>query len=240
MQVEQLYGDVTLMTYNIHQLLHLAGAAKDLGPLWAHSTFVFETGNGRIVKLIKAAKGAPSQIIERIAMEQQLHAMLLTAPLAEKPAMICHELLGYKRLRSSVHNGDACFLGSGKPVSNFTSEEQEAIAAICGTCPAVATEFFRFTLHGTIHSSLSYRRPERSDSTVCTKDGAYLQISRILRFRTNRGMKCVILCKELIVEDPEVLLPPHIHQCFVSPERRLRPIFVDDIERECLFFFISS
>lgn len=32
-QAEQLYGDVTIMSYNVHQLLHLADAAKDLGPL---------------------------------------------------------------------------------------------------------------------------------------------------------------------------------------------------------------
>lgn len=72
MQVESLYCDVTQMTFNVHQLSHLAEAARDLGPLWAHSAFVFEAGNGRVLKHVKGGKGVPLQIIERIVMEQQL------------------------------------------------------------------------------------------------------------------------------------------------------------------------
>lgn len=42
-----------------HQLLHLTDAARDLGPLWAHSAFAFEAGNGHIIKLVEAAKLCP-------------------------------------------------------------------------------------------------------------------------------------------------------------------------------------
>ncbi|EEC11279.1 hypothetical protein IscW_ISCW009683 [Ixodes scapularis] len=38
-----LYKDQA-MTFNIHQLLHLAEAARQMGPLWGHSAFVFESG----------------------------------------------------------------------------------------------------------------------------------------------------------------------------------------------------
>ncbi|KAG0444238.1 hypothetical protein HPB47_014018, partial [Ixodes persulcatus] len=44
-QVLRLYN-TKMMTFNMHQLLHLAKSVRDLGPLWAHSAFVFETGNG--------------------------------------------------------------------------------------------------------------------------------------------------------------------------------------------------
>ncbi|XP_075553504.1 uncharacterized protein LOC142586137 [Dermacentor variabilis] len=60
---EALYG-VTFMTYNVHALLHLGNCTRSLGPLWAHSAFVFEGGNGYIVRQISAAKGLPDQIIE--------------------------------------------------------------------------------------------------------------------------------------------------------------------------------
>ncbi|KAG0417140.1 hypothetical protein HPB47_005858 [Ixodes persulcatus] len=43
-QVLRLYN-TKMMTFNMHQLLHLAKSVRDLGPLWAHSAFVFETGN---------------------------------------------------------------------------------------------------------------------------------------------------------------------------------------------------
>ncbi|KAG0442803.1 hypothetical protein HPB47_015604 [Ixodes persulcatus] len=38
-----LYKDQA-MTFNVHQLLHLAEAARQMGPLWGHSAFVFESG----------------------------------------------------------------------------------------------------------------------------------------------------------------------------------------------------
>ncbi|KAL1447832.1 hypothetical protein MTO96_044210 [Rhipicephalus appendiculatus] len=43
-----LYGP-RMMTFNHHQLLHLVTAARNFGPLWAHSTFVFEHGNALMV-----------------------------------------------------------------------------------------------------------------------------------------------------------------------------------------------
>lgn len=64
-------GD-TAMTFNIHQLLHLARCAENLGPLWARSAFVFEGGNGVLLKYVTAAKGAPLQVLERVAMLQEL------------------------------------------------------------------------------------------------------------------------------------------------------------------------
>nr|XP_054931071.1 uncharacterized protein LOC126538922 isoform X2 [Dermacentor andersoni] len=38
-----LYG-TAFMTFNVHALQHLANCARSLGPLWAHSAFVFEGG----------------------------------------------------------------------------------------------------------------------------------------------------------------------------------------------------
>lgn len=59
----KLYGDRS-MSFNVHQLMHLTQAARNFGPLWAHSASAFESGNGHIVKLITAAKGVPQQILE--------------------------------------------------------------------------------------------------------------------------------------------------------------------------------
>ncbi|KAG0444676.1 hypothetical protein HPB47_013520, partial [Ixodes persulcatus] len=39
----RLYG-AAAMTFNLHQLLHLAEAVRQLGPLWGHSAFEFESG----------------------------------------------------------------------------------------------------------------------------------------------------------------------------------------------------
>ncbi|XP_077519826.1 uncharacterized protein LOC144129555 [Amblyomma americanum] len=70
-----LYGELCT-SFNVHQLMHLTQAARNFGPLWAHSAFGFESGNSHIVKLVTAANGVPDQILERPIMSQELHLVL--------------------------------------------------------------------------------------------------------------------------------------------------------------------
>ena len=56
------------MTYNVHQLLH----AVNWEPLWCFSRYAFESGNGKIIKKVKAAKGVIYQICKIIRMSSSL------------------------------------------------------------------------------------------------------------------------------------------------------------------------
>ncbi|XP_049517796.1 uncharacterized protein LOC125943205 [Dermacentor silvarum] len=80
---EALYG-MEFMTYNVHALLHLGNCARSLGPLWEHSVFVFEGGNGTILQQISAVKGLPDQIVERVIMFQQLQRVLASPLLSSE------------------------------------------------------------------------------------------------------------------------------------------------------------
>ncbi|KAG0426512.1 hypothetical protein HPB47_026389 [Ixodes persulcatus] len=90
-----LFG-VTSATFNVHQLLHLCNCVRQLGPLWAHSAFVFEGGNGRIVKLVSAARGLPDQILERVVMAQQVECLLATAKLPDRERDVCTRIEDFK------------------------------------------------------------------------------------------------------------------------------------------------
>ena len=64
----ELYYTRVAMTFNVHQLLHLAQSVVNWGPLWCHSGYTFESGNGKIVKNVHAAKGLIYQICRIIGM----------------------------------------------------------------------------------------------------------------------------------------------------------------------------
>ncbi|KAL7292753.1 hypothetical protein TKK_0013873 [Trichogramma kaykai] len=51
---EDLYSR-SAMTFNVHQLLHLTQSVVNWGPLWAHSGYAFENGNGQLVKQVQAS-----------------------------------------------------------------------------------------------------------------------------------------------------------------------------------------
>lgn len=50
------------MTINVHNLLHLPGVVRSLGPLWAHSCFSFEAANGDILKLFHGSQSIEKQV----------------------------------------------------------------------------------------------------------------------------------------------------------------------------------
>ena len=51
------------MRFNVHVLLHVLRAVRMWGPLQFHSTFFFESLNGRLKKYIRSPKGAADQIV---------------------------------------------------------------------------------------------------------------------------------------------------------------------------------
>lgn len=61
-QHEELYGKENI-TMNLHLLRHMARSVQELGPLWAQSTFAFETNNGTLVH----SRQAKSHCLQQMA-----------------------------------------------------------------------------------------------------------------------------------------------------------------------------
>ena len=49
-------------TFNVHQLLHMADAVRNLGPLLAHSVFPFEDTNGWLGDLFHGTRSPHKQV----------------------------------------------------------------------------------------------------------------------------------------------------------------------------------
>lgn len=64
-KIESLY-DIKQLTYNVHQLLHLAECTRRWGPLWANSAFVFESTNGYIASLVHGTKNLGAEIVKNL------------------------------------------------------------------------------------------------------------------------------------------------------------------------------
>ncbi|XP_064476101.1 uncharacterized protein LOC135390007 [Ornithodoros turicata] len=228
----------TKMTFNIHQLLHLTKCAEALGPLWAHSAFVFEGGNGVLLKYVTAAKGAPNQVLERVAMLQELDLILSCVTLSPRVGRICENMLGYKRIQSATQLDEASLLGRPKHVTNLTRVEKSALQQVCTACPQSGLEYYRIVVKDIVLHSQNYSKPCKSDSSVIvTKQNEFLQIRRILQVSDSGHPKCVLLCKNILVRDtPEVArFPSYLKECCVSPQETLRAIPISEVYSVCLF-----
>ena len=64
----EAYFGLREMTFNVHQLTHLAKDVYDSGPLWNHSCFAFESSNHVLVRSVHSGNGVNVQILRYLGM----------------------------------------------------------------------------------------------------------------------------------------------------------------------------
>ncbi|XP_049273643.1 uncharacterized protein LOC119398647 [Rhipicephalus sanguineus] len=237
-----LYGE-RCMTFNLHQLLHLSRAARNFGPLWGHSAFGFESGNGQIVKLVTAANGVPDQILERVILSQELKLLLSSDVIPLKTKQLCHDFLHYPNIEKAQHVQGACMFGASKEVLVVSPAEKECLELVLNHVPRVQ-EHFRFLYLGTIFHSRNYKRSCKSDSSLFeTEDGEFFIIKRIFEVIDESSVSngdVLLLCRKVVAEETEVGMPGHIMPCFFSLQCPLVALRLSCVAKPCIFLSFSD
>ncbi|XP_071578140.1 uncharacterized protein [Temnothorax nylanderi] len=102
------------MTYNVHQLLHIAESVMNWGPLWAHSSFPFESANHEVLQAIHCANGVNLQIVRYINMQHSVHTLRHYIYPHASPVVLnyCQEI-SVKRIRKSLKLSSVTYFGDG-------------------------------------------------------------------------------------------------------------------------------
>ncbi|RXN36295.1 Retrovirus-related Pol poly from transposon TNT 1 [Labeo rohita] len=64
MEFEKLYGK-DMMTFNVHLMTHISASLRNWGPLWASSTFSFESFNCTLLRFFHGTTHVQQQIVKR-------------------------------------------------------------------------------------------------------------------------------------------------------------------------------
>ncbi|KAH9385067.1 hypothetical protein HPB48_027121 [Haemaphysalis longicornis] len=172
-KTEYLYGKEA-MTYNLHQLNHIGKSVRQWGPLWAHSAFPFESGNGSLKATVKGMNGIPHQICRMLQMEDAVEEMsdLIVSP---KVKAYCSSLDKARTLRTVSASGDIHLFGRGIP---FTPD-----SSICSSdqLPHVVQQYSRMVKEGTVFTDRNYASGKRSNnSCVLLSCGSYAIVEKVL------------------------------------------------------------
>lgn len=234
----RLYN-IKMMTFNVHQLLHLTKSVRELGPLWAHSAFVFESGNGRLVNCVTAAKGVPLQILERLCMAQEVELLPLTLSVSPHVKAVCDKMTKHRLVQVSCEVDGATMLGQAKLVSNLAACEEEALVEAGYSSTFLVGEYFRFVYQGNIYTSRQYTRERKSNSTVMIGlDSVFYVIERIVEVSTP-SKTCFMLCKEIVtIEDGGY--PSHVQECFISQSNIIKALPFSMISTGCILVDLGS
>ena len=114
---DELYSERS-HTINIHSLLHLTEDVFNLGPLWTHSCFAFESFNGQLLKLIHGAQSTAFQIVTAVSSLKKIPEVVKTLVPGTQ------EYLFYKKLNNeSTTDND-------QNLTYYTGNHFSAIGAI--------------------------------------------------------------------------------------------------------------
>lgn len=210
---QMLYGEKSV-TFNVH----LSVSVKNWGPLWAHSAFNFENGNGQLVKLVKNARGAPLQIVNKFIVSKTLPMLASPDTISESTLKFCRDVAETDRLKHSHTVGDVCLLGSAVVLS-LSLEEEVAVRQIIQNMEC--NIYCRLTVNSEVIHSTDYLRPVRSnDTVVILKDGTFGIVNKILTLCIHESESCIVLLKEICPVDVPLLqngrsriFLPHILVC---------------------------
>lgn len=174
------------MTFNVHQLLHISQSVLNWGPLWAHSTFSFESANHDTLQAIYCAKGVNLQIVRYINMQHSVHVLRNSIYPHASPLVIdyCEEL-STKKIKKSCKLVTVTYLGNGTSIDKNTLK-------LFNVCVKSTIAYERVVKDGCLLMS-STRKNKRSDNSFAMlSDNTFI---RILYFLVdNKNKKEITLC----------------------------------------------
>lgn len=120
------YFEIRAMSFNLHQLLHICTSVLNFGPLWAHSTFGFESANHYLLKAVKCARGVPQQIIRFVNINHSVMIMQekIYLNVSDTVKLYCDEILSAKIRSTSKISTITYFGNASTPTDNIVNNLQ--------------------------------------------------------------------------------------------------------------------
>ncbi|XP_052412533.1 uncharacterized protein LOC127957875 [Carassius gibelio] len=204
---EKLYGAGNV-SFNVHLLMHLASSVRNWGPLWATSTFPFESFNGTLLKIFNGTTHVSAQIVKRFLRWRGLSTKAET--IMENANDNIKKIFGKLQGRSGVTKTSKEFpdnvRGFGCPKKGSTSVlQRRAIEHFTGDTVHLGLFYDRFICNSVVyHSYNNTTLKKRNNSVVQLNDGTFCEILTLVAYTSEDGASSVfdtnsfcLLVKEL-------------------------------------------
>lgn len=166
--MEKLYSK-NATTYNAHMGSHWGKGQFNWGPSWAHNTFAFESGNGKLLRMIKAANGVNHQICRQLSMRQcdlllSNHILSNSSPKIQK---YCFDLVN-RNTKKTCKLQSARYFGAPKVAKeNWIQKLKLTNAAVC---------YNRMVKDKCLYSSTVKQNERSNNSYAQLSNGSFVKI----------------------------------------------------------------
>ncbi|XP_029838026.2 uncharacterized protein LOC115321885 [Ixodes scapularis] len=199
LQMGRLYG-AEHMSYNVHQLLHLADAVAAWGPLWANSCFPFEGRNAVLLSYFSGTQCVGQQIARTFFQWQQL-APLITRMSLPQAVVFFEEMMGRKtmgRTGTQIPGDVVVYTRHNTSAQNVRFEV--AVERALDAPPSSLTYYHRFQCNGIVWNSESYPMPKRANCVAQLSDGSFGIVQALAVFKlasTTSDIQHIVLMEKL-------------------------------------------
>lgn len=206
-QFEVLYG-IKNVSFNVHLLTHLAASVKNWGPLWATSTFSFESFNGTLLKYFNGTTHVPVQMVKKFLKWKSLRKRVEKC-LANTDDKLKNLFLRLQNSNSMTCNGKN-LTGNvtvfGPASDTVRASHVLAIEEINGGIVYNCSSYSRFLIGETLyHAEGSRRLQKRNNSIAELKDGTVCKVLGLVSYEsdnnrasdTDSGKHCCVIMQKL-------------------------------------------
>ena len=228
---QRLYG-LENVTYNLHLCRHLMDMVIQQGPLWCYSNFIFESGNGYLVSLIRGTKSIINEIANKHTTILTVSKFITENTISPDALKFCSDVMqcNYSKKQKEIDN----VLTTGSLSVAEISEEECVLLELknVNISDCKVQYYNRVIRKGIVYCSKSYCTGKvYDDSCVLLEDGSYAVIDKIVKSSANE-LLCLI--KPIRIAQGSHIIPS-IKTCCYDVFDAPRVVLFSDISRKCLF-----
>ncbi len=202
MEFEKLYGK-DKMTFNVHLMTHISASVRNWGPLWASSTFSFESFNGTLLRFFNGTTHVQQQIVKRFLkwrdITNKADKYMNNAKDSVKKLFYALQNSKQETAKSAHLSENVRVFGNPHPVK-IPVRHMLAIKERFGVRVQQGLYYDRFIIDSVLyHTEANTRLQKRNNSVAELADGTFCKILSIVAFNPedcNAQMSCVLV-KEL-------------------------------------------
>ena len=220
---QNIYG-YEKMRFNVHIILHLASAVRKWAGLHLHSTFPFESLNGKFKKYVKSPNGAINQIVNRYLLFSLTFMLSLHPDLDEEVVEEIDFILSGNLLPNPDRVGNA-YLFDYVQQRAPTPEEGQLLTDMNHACVALQEyrQCKRFKVLFRVEGYYEVEETKSDNSLIYTSDDQFFVIDSIVSFLDGNNEMCGMFCRKIEVDNPLFGIP-HIMTISNINERQFIPM----------------
>ncbi|XDV23432.1 hypothetical protein PO909_028010 [Leuciscus waleckii] len=250
MEFQKLYGTEN-MSFNVHLMTHISASVRNWGPLWATSTFSFESFNGTLLKFFNGTTHVQQQIVKRflkwrdLTIKEDKH--MRNAKDTVKKLFDDMQNSKQKTAKSTQLSEMVRVFGNPHPVT-IPVRHMLAIQDLFDVRVQQCLYYERFIIDGVLyHTETNKRLQKRNNSVVELTDGTLCKILSIVAFNSegcNEQISCVLvkeLCRTArpLCRDSDLRISSKfIHE--VKESNTIYAVHTQSLKRKCVMIKLKD